>query len=147
MATSFSEVYDYFFAKITTYNEYDNLTEDELNIELMQLLKASFAECLSFKDISADYTNSTFNRDLTDLEMNIISYNMVVHYLNPKINNIELLKQSLSSKDYQFYSQANHLRELMNLRQESSKQFQYWINRYGYYKSLQNPVRKVAYKS
>lgn len=135
--TSFSEVYDYFLAKITT-NEYINLTEDELNVELQQLLRISFAECVSFKDTSADYILNQFNRDLTDLEKNIISYNMIVHYLSPKINNIELLKQALSTKDYQMYSQANHLRELMNLKNENSQLFHYWMNRYGYLKKLES---------
>lgn len=134
--TTFSEVYDYFLSKITTYNEYINLTPEELEVELKQLLRTAFSECVSFKDTSTDYVLGQFNRELTDLEKNIISYNMVVHYLSPKINNIELLKQSLSSKDYQIYSQANHLRELMNLRKESSQEFHYWMNRYGFLKKL-----------
>lgn len=143
--TSFQEVYNYFLAKITTY-EYVNLTEDELEIELKQLLRTSFAECVSFKDTSADYVLDEFNRDLTDLEMNIISYNMVSHYLSPKINNIELLKQSLSSKDYQMYSQANHLSKLIELRTESLRQFHYWMNRYGYLKRLENPKKAKVWE-
>lgn len=139
--TSFHEVYDYFLSKITTYNEYTNLTPEELEVELKQLLRVSLSECVSFKDISADNILNEFNRDLTDLEMNIISYNMVVHYLSPKINNIELLKQSLSSKDYQIYSQANHLKELMSLRNNGIEQFHYWMNRYGYLKRLEKPKK------
>jgi hypothetical protein len=144
--TSFQEVYDYFLSKITTYNEYINLTQEELEVELNQLLKVSLSECVSFKDISADYILNEFNRDLTDLEMNIISYNMVVHYLSPKINNIEILKQSLSSKDYEIYSQANHLKELMNLRRDSIQQFHYWMNRYGYLKRLEKPKKVKAWE-
>ncbi len=139
--TSFDEVYNSFLSQITTYNEYQNLTQEELEIELKQLLKMSLAECMSFKDISADYDLNEFNRDLIDLEINIISYNMVVHYLSPKINNIELLKQSLSSKDYQFYSQANHLKELMDLRKDSFQQFNYWMNRYDYQNRIKNPKK------
>lgn len=139
--TPFQEVYDYFLAKITTYNEYTNLTLEELEIELKQLLRASFAECVSFKNTSADYILDEFNRTLTALEMNIISYNMVVQYLSPKINNVELLKQSLSSKDFQMYSQANHLKELMDLRKDSIQQFHYWMNRYGYLKRLEAPKK------
>jgi hypothetical protein len=144
--TSFQEVYDYFLSKITTYNEYINLTQEELEVELNQLLRVSLSECVSFKDISADYILNEFNRDLTDLEINIISYNMVVHYLSPKINNIELLKQSLSSKDYQIYSQANHLKELMNLRNEGIQQFHYWMNRYGYLERLKNPKKAKVWE-
>lgn len=130
--TSFQEVYNCFLAQITTYNEYTDLTQEELEVELQQLLRMALAECLSFKDVSADFILNEFNKDLTDLEINIISYNMIVHYLSPKINNIELLKQSLSSKDYQFYSQANHLRELMNLRNDNLSKFHYWMNRHSY---------------
>ena len=144
--TSFQEVYDYFLSKITTYNEYVDLTPEELEVELKQLLRIAFSECVSFKDISTDYILNEFNRDLTDLEMNIISYNMVVHYLSPKINNIELLKQSLSSKDYQIYSQANHLKELMNLRNDSIQKFHYWMNRYGYLKRLENPKKAKVWQ-
>lgn len=140
--TAFSEVYDYFLAKITTYDEYINLTQDELETELKQLLRMAFSECVSFKDTSADYVLNQFSRDLTDLEKNIISYNMVVHYLSPKINNIELLKQSLSSKDYQMYSQANHLGKLIELRNQASKDFHYWMNRYGYLKKLEKKASK-----
>lgn len=143
--TSFQEVYNYFLAKITT-NEYINLTETELEVELQQLLRTSFAECVSFKNTSADYILNEFDRDLTDLEMNIISYNMVAHYLSPKINSIELLKQSLSSKDYQMYSQANHLSKLIELRTESLRQFHYWMNRYGFLKRLENPKKAKVWE-
>jgi len=143
--TSFQEVYGYFLAKITT-NEYINLTEAELEIELQQLLRISFAECVSFKNTSADYILNEFNKDLTDLEMNIISYNMVAHYLSPKINSIELLKQSLSSKDYQMYSQANHLGKIIELRNESLRQFHYWMNRYGYLERLKNPKKAKVWE-
>lgn len=143
--TTFDEVYNYFLAKIST-NEYITLTDTELEVELQQLLRTSFAECVSFKNTSADYVLNQFNRDLTDLEMNIISYNMVVHYLSPKINNIELLKQSLSSKDFQMYSQANHLSKLIELKNESLKQFHYWMNRYGYLKRLENPKKAKVWQ-
>lgn len=139
--TTFQEVYDYFLSKITTYNEYTDLTLEELEIELKQLLRASFAECVSFKDTNADYVLGSFDRELTDLEKNIISYNMVVHYLSPKINNIEVLRQSLSSKDFQMYSQANHLKELIELKNDGVKQFHYWMNRYGYLQRLKNPKK------
>jgi hypothetical protein len=143
--TTFDEVYNYFLAKIST-NEYITLTDTELEVELQQLLRTSFAECVSFKNTSADYVLNQFNRDLTDLEMNIISYNMVVHYLSPKINNIELLKQSLSSKDFQMYSQANHLSKLIELKNDSLKQFHYWMNRYGYLKRLENPKKAKVWQ-
>lgn len=130
MGTYFEDIFAVFLSKITTLNEYTNLTEEELNIELKMLLKTSISKFISRNDLIADYDMGCFNRELEDLEVEILAYGMVVSWLTPKINNIELLKQSLSSKDFNFYSQANHLRELRELKSDAEKEFQYWIGRY-----------------
>lgn len=130
MGTYFEDIFAVFLSKITTLSEYTNLTEEELNIELKMLLKTSISKFISRNDLIADYDMGCFNRELEDLEVEILAYGMVVSWLTPKINNIELLKQSLSSKDFNFYSQANHLRELRELKSDAEKEFQYWIGRY-----------------
>lgn len=140
MNTTFQDVYDFFLSKVTTY-EWLNLSEDELNIELIQNLRSAFSKCIAFKDIKADWFLETFNRELTDLELEIISDWMLVNWLSPKINNIELLKQRLSSKDYQTYSQANHLKELMDLKKSYESNVHYWMNRYSWIKKTKEGVK------
>lgn len=130
MGTYFEDVFDSFLSKITTYDEYLSLTEDELDTELKMLLKSALARFVNKKNLIADYDMDCFNRTLDELEIEILAYGMVVSWLTPKINNIELLKQSLSSKDFNFYSQANHLKELRDLKVDAEKDFQYWIGRY-----------------
>ena len=130
MGTYFEDVFDSFLSKITAYDEYLSLTEDELNTELKMLLKSALAKFINKKNLIADYDMDCFNRTLDELEIEILAYGMVVSWLTPKINNIELLKQSLSSKDFNFYSQANHLKELKDLKADAEKDFQYWIGRY-----------------
>ena len=137
--TTFQEVFDSFLSKINTY-EFLKLSEQELNIDLSQNLRSALAKCIGFKDIIGDYVLDEFNRVLTDLEIEIISYWMVFNWITPKINNIELLKQSLSSKDYQIYSQANHLKELLDLKNDAKTEAHYWMNRYGYLKRLERPI-------
>lgn len=128
--TEFQEVYSFFLSKITT-NEYLDLNEEELEITFQQILKSALPKCTSFKGrIKADYDMQWFNKELSDLEKEIIANWMVVEYLSPKIRNINLLKQSLSSKDFQLYSQANHLKELMGLENTCKKEAHYWTNRY-----------------
>jgi hypothetical protein len=46
---------------------------------------------------------------------------MRLEWIDQQINRIELVKQSLSSKDYAMYSQANHLQSLLSLRDVTSK--------------------------
>lgn len=130
MNTYFEDIFAVFLSKITTFSEYTALTEEELNMELTMLMKTAIAKFINKQNLIPNYDMEYFNRTLDDLEIEILAYGMVVSWLTPKINNIELLKQSLSSKDFNFYSQANHLKELRELKADAEKEFQYWIGRY-----------------
>jgi hypothetical protein len=48
--------------------------------------------------------------------MEILSHLMCVEYLTPKLLTDELLQQRLNPKDYSIYSQANHIKEIRELR-------------------------------
>lgn len=129
MPTEFTEIYELFLSKITDYDILQ-LDEEELNIELKMLLKKALAKFVNIKEVSIDYDFEQFSRELSGLEMDIISSYMVSEWISPKINNISLLRQSLSSKDFQMYSQANHLSTLMELKSKCDKEVQYWASRY-----------------
>lgn len=128
--TSFDDVIALFLSKITTFEEFLNLNEDELNEEFAIALKSAMAKFINKKDIVADYNNRTFNRTLTDLEQEIVSLGMVLAWITPKVNNVELMKPMLSSKDYTVFSQANHLKEMKEMKAQAENDFHYWINRY-----------------
>lgn len=129
MPTEFTEVYEMFLSKITDYDIL-KLDEDELNQEFKMLLKKALARFVYIKDVSVDYDFEQFSRELTGLEMDIISSYMVSAWISPKINSITLLRQSLSSKDFSMHSQANHLKELIELKDSTEKEAQYWTSRY-----------------
>lgn len=69
--TSFDDVFGLFLSKITTFEEYLNLSEEELNEEMKVLLRTSMAKFINKKDIILDYNSGTFNRQLSDLEIEI----------------------------------------------------------------------------
>lgn len=129
--TEFQEIFDSFLQKITNYDEYINFTDEELTTELTMFMKKSLAKFMNAKNITPDYMMETFNRELTQLEIEIISSGMLCEYLTAKIYSIDLLKQSLSSKDFQLYSQANHIKELREVKSMCDKDFHYWQSRYG----------------
>lgn len=129
MPTEFTEVYEMFLSKITDYDIL-KLDEDELNQEFKMLLKKALARFIYIKDVSVDYNFEQFSRELTGLEIDIISSYMVSAWISPKINSITLLRQSLSSKDFTMHSQANHLKELIELKDSAEKEAQYWASRY-----------------
>lgn len=141
LGTYFEDIFAVYLSKITTFDEYISLTEEELNTELKMLLRNSLSKFISKTNLVVDYDMECFNRELEDLEIEILACGMVVAWLTPKINNIELLRQSLSSKDFTFYSQANHLKEIRELKSDAEKDFQYWMGRYDLNRMTRNGMK------
>lgn len=132
--TPFSEIYSFFLAQLDTY-EYINLTDEERNTSWSQTLRLAVARCRKCKplrNIEIDYDLEELRGDLDDQAILIISMWMIITWVTPKINNITLLEQSLSSKDYQTYSQANHLKELMDLKANAMKEVNYEMQKYSF---------------
>ncbi len=120
--TKLEEVYESFLSKISDYNLISaNITEEELNDELFGYFKKArtkFYKCensLELVDALADdevTIEKVFTVELHPFEIEILSTLMVVEYMKPQLVSSEVIKQSLSDKDFKIYSQANQLREL-----------------------------------
>ncbi|MEG2289635.1 MAG: hypothetical protein RSC24_06670 [Clostridium sp.] len=133
--TPVEEVYDSFLQKITDY-EIAELTNEDFELECYQLIKSSVGRFMVAEDISLNKELKTFNRELTNLEIDILSLGMVLAWIEPKINNITLYKMRLSSNDYKTYSQANHLKEMREVKKHALSDFTYWSTRYSSQKVL-----------
>jgi hypothetical protein len=117
MATPISEVYDSFLSMITDYTLLlDTLTEAEINEELFGYFKKArtkFYRCKNSLEVVDDgFGELEFTIDLDPFEIEVLATLMSVEYLKPQILSSEVLKQSLSDKDFKIYSQANQIREL-----------------------------------
>lgn len=126
MNTQLEEVYGLFLSSITDY-DYLELETEDFNNEMLMLLKKSLSKFRYKDNIKIDSDLGEFSKELTDSEMNVISLGMLSEYLKSKIYNIELLRMNLGSKDWQMYSQANHLKELMELKKETDADFHYYM--------------------
>jgi hypothetical protein len=133
MATPFSDVYAFFTGKISDYS-FLKLTQIELEDNLENYLNSAsvkFRRCK--KDLSdKDKTNNQFNIDLSDEEKEILSTLMIVEYLSPKLVTSDLLQQQLGTKDYKLYSQANHIKEIRELRDVYRKEANQLMMDYSY---------------
>lgn len=138
--TTLQDVYNAFLSKITDY-DYLKLSEEDLNEELAMKLKSAIAKFMIADDIEINEYTEEFNRKLTYLEIEILSYGMVLAWIEPLVNNVELMKQRLSSKDFSIYSQANHLAELNNTRIRANREFNYWMKRYSSSKTLKELMK------
>lgn len=133
MATPYSSVFDRFLNKVTDYS-FLNLSEEELERNFKSYLSSAivhFRRCK--KDLfNTDETLELFNEDLTPEEQEIIARLMVVEYLSPKLITSDLLQQTLNSKDFRLYSQANHIKEIRELRNIMRKESTQMMMEYSY---------------
>ncbi|MFS0905801.1 hypothetical protein AB3N02_22520 [Priestia aryabhattai] len=116
MATILTEVYETFLAKVSDYS-FLNITEEELEEDMFGYLKTArtkFYKCKSDLSIIDDIATGerAFKDDLHPFEIEVLATLMTVEYLKPQILASEVLKQSLSDKDFKIYSQANQLSQL-----------------------------------
>lgn len=116
MATPYSEIYERAASKIedptlALLSEED--LEDMFHGWLMSAI-SQFRKCKN--DLSnRDEENKQFNIDLLDVEKEILAILIVKQWLAPQLSSVLLTKQIFSDKDAKFYSQSQHLTELMAL--------------------------------
>lgn len=145
MATSYDVVDNAFLNKITD-DYFLNLTETELQNILDKYRNSAnvkFKKCSKLSN--KDDVLRQYNEDLTDEEVEILANLMILEWLKPKIYSMELLKQSMSSKDFKLYSQANHLRELQELKRETETEINRLIVSYTYSSNSLDDLRKADY--
>lgn len=134
MATSFSLVIKRFLNKINDPDLLSILPENLDSILTDFLISATvrFPQCK--KDLNdMDIDAQQFNVDLNNTEIEIISKWMVFEWIDQQINRVELFRQSLSSKDYAMYSQANHLDKMLLLRQQLYSETNQMVTDYSYH--------------
>jgi hypothetical protein len=146
MNTKLSELYEIFLSKITDYSLIDpNLMEDELNEELFAYFKSArtkfYKSKQSLNTVEDEVGELEFEVELTGYELEILTHLMLVEYLKPQVLSSEVLRQSLSDKDFKIYSQANQLRELNLLYRLLQKEAQKMITEYSFM-GMTDDVRK-----
>ena len=128
MPTTFEEVYNQFLSKIIDY-DYLTLTKEEKIILMSTRLKSALAKFRAKKrNIEADYVLHEFNRELDDLEIEAIALWLIYEWITPKINNVEMFEHRLNTKEFQGFSEANHLKEMQQIRKDAEGEAFYWGN-------------------
>lgn len=111
MATDFSTVYESFLGKVTD-TDLSDMTEQDANSVMSDLLKQAvvkFSESCK-KDLKT-VTETGWEDDLDDYEIDILSELMVEAWYKPHINFTDLLRNKLSTKDFTTFSPANLQKE------------------------------------
>ena len=129
----YNKIYSRLFSKIEAYDCVE-LPEDELNYFLCNWIHSASANPYVrrlFKSFSLDDEILTISYEMkysvdefSDEEFitEILTFGVVVAWLEPKINSINNIAQMFGSKEEKFYSQSQHLSELRNLVNDAKKQ-------------------------
>ena len=143
MSTPYYIIDNSFLNKIT--DDYLLTMTDEYLQELIDGFRISssvkFKQCSKLSD--RDDNLKQYNQTLTDEEVEILANLMVLEWLRPQINSIELLKQSMSTRDYKIYSQSRHLDSLKALKQDTMAEVDKLIVSYTYSNNSLDNLGKV----
>ena len=119
MATPYETVYGRFLNRITDFNLGD-LDDHTLNEMLKSWLRTAIVNTRTSSDLSArDDENEVFNIDLSDRDIELLAMGMTLAWIEPVINSTELTSQFIGGKEEKYYSQANHIEALRNLREDT----------------------------
>ena len=138
--TELEEIYGMFLSSITDYS-IPLMSNDDFEEEMLVLLKKSIARFRFKKDIAIDELMGEFTRELTDEEKNILALGMVSEWVKPKIYSVEVMKMKMNSKDYQLFSEANHIDKLRNIKKEADAEFDYYMDIYSLDTTLEKLVK------
>lgn len=121
--TSFTEIYDCFFGKITD-DMYMEWTQQDTEKDVKNILMDSIPgfEFPRFPLYDYDEYADEYNVSLTKEEINIFALLMLNTWLQRQITSIENTRQKYSGTDFKMTSQANHLAKLIELKKETERQ-------------------------
>jgi len=131
--TSYGEIYERFAQKITDYKLLE-LSDNDVREMMHSWMVSAISK---FKRCKSDLANRNdelyrFNEDLLDIEKEILAELMVGEWLTPQLNSVLYTSQFFGGKEEKFYSQANGLNSLKDLKETNRMNCLSLMRDYGY---------------
>lgn len=123
MGTPYEKVYGRFLNSVTDFNLVE-LDDHTLNEMLMDWLHKSIVRTRTSSDLSRNDENETFNNDLSDLDIELLSLGMKLAWIDQNLSSTELTLQFIGGKEEKWFSQAAHIAELRGLREDTKLEIQ-----------------------
>lgn len=144
MTSSYNDIYSRFLIKIRDY-EFAGLPEPNATEQMLDWLRSSLSQPYIFRifdSFSADDEVAEFEYTLTDTTNEyadknfveeLLAYQMVCEWINPKVKTTTLLNQMITnSKEQKFYAQANQLSQLRELLTDAENKVRSMLRDRGY---------------
>ena len=148
MATTsidYEDIYSRFFTKVEAYDLITTSMRDEMVQEFMcnwlhsslfnpyiRKLFSTLSANDDKEEILYEYSYKIDDEYDKDFLLEVVSYGMLYAWINPKINSVSNISQMFGSTDEKWYSQAMHLSELRNLREDIEIKLRSLIRDRGY---------------
>lgn len=135
-ATTFEEVYDRFFKRVTDYTFAELAPEDSEEV-LFSLLEASVATIRELRIGSFEYDEvaKKFKHELSNLELQVAVLGMIETWLDREKNSVLYTQQFIGSKQLNFFNQRTHLLGLVDAEDKVRRDRNRLLSRY---KTLHN---------
>lgn len=166
--TSFTTIYDSFFGRVTSAL-YMEMTELDLTRQLQDLLlnglsffefprfdlddyeEGIYTDLGTYCGVESDnievpatgWVGGSFNVNLTQEEINILSLNMVVEWLGQQLTTTENTEMKYSGIDFKFTSQANHMAKIKVLKEQYQKESFHLQRLYKRRKNVNGEIRST----
>lgn len=134
MATSYNDIYQ---RAIFRFRDYDfmKLHDADIGSILNMYMRSAIADFAPVCEEDLWTRNDEaeeFHADLSEWVQEILASGIAYYWLSSKIMDQEVLRNSMSTKDYTFFSPANLLRESQEFRNQVRKEFRDNITKYTY---------------
>ena len=116
MATSYEEMYNRCLSRIEDPT-FAMLPEEDLENILHGYLMSAIAKHRKCEHELSDRDDGLkqFNFDLSDIEKEILTIMMVREWVSVQLHSVTLTLQAFSGKESKYYSQAAHMKELIEM--------------------------------
>ena len=144
MTSKYTNIYSRFMLKIRDY-EFANLDEPNMTQQMLDWLRSALSQPYIFRifgDFAADdeiaemeYTLTSSVNEYADQNFveELLSYQMVCQYLEPKVKTTTLLNLMVTnSKEAKWYSENKHLEEMRALLSDSENKVRGMLRDRGY---------------
>ena len=144
MTSTYNDIYSRFLIKIRDY-DFAGLPEPNATEQMLEWLRSALSQSYIiriFESISADdeiaeieYTLTSSVNEYTDKNFveELLGYQMVCEWLQPKLKTTTLLNQMVTnSKESKYYSQSAHISELRGILADAENKVRSMLRDKGY---------------
>lgn len=146
MGTPFEEIYARASFRFTDYDMLQLDFNQRFSVlgQYLKMAEADFKKCSPYDLSDKDIPTGQYADTLDDEAIEILSMGVAYYWLCRRLMNSDILRNSMSTKEYSFFSNANLIREIGVFRDTLYKEYKQKIIDYSYYNGSLSELGEVT---